>query len=420
MLQIKSVLSYRATIKYAFTLYMSFNILCAFYFMYTGFLGGDFANANITSNNLYMLLSLIMVTVTFVFFLWFLYPIGELIKTKNISYVSSQVLDWFLLAVTLFGLYGALKYGVGIIGFEQDISNASAPYRQGSAIIQPVMFGLIYFFYRASFKNPFVIVNLFFYIILIIVCGQTGQILLLFFLWVYLMKIRPRGISNWAVISFICLGLFCYPFIRLLKEITVHNALQGSEVFSAYLNVLVGEDFLEIYVRYFFITLERFQIVANLQYLIDQRESIYQQYQLVNGDIGLLFSNYWLIVFIAKIFGWVGGDFVSPQNFLAMKINGSDTWASHIGILGFFIYYGIAGVLVLLFCSVVVILVGIVSKALVVDKRISLLGWLMTLQLICHGWFFPYFYFLQTLIFFGLVLIVIKLILSSLIDKNYL
>ncbi|MGL5047693.1 MAG: oligosaccharide repeat unit polymerase [Shewanella sp.] len=405
----ESYLSYCSTTRYAFILYILFNVTCAIYFSSTGFLGGDFANQYISVKHDSNIIATMLVVFTLFFFLYFIYQFADKLKTKHIKYTHSFLLDLFTVIVLLFGLYVAWFYKIGVIGLEQEVSPAPAFYRQVAAIVQPIMFGLVYFYYRADFKNKWFLLNIFLYLPLILIGGQTGQILLLFFLWIYAGRLNNKKNAMKKAVFFTVIGLVIYPFIRLLKESIIASAITGDDFFVSYTNMIAKTDFYILYIKYFFITLERFQHVANIQYLLEQKNDIANTYQIAGGTLSDFFQNYWLIVFICKTFGiGVAQEFVSPQTYLALMINGKDTWASQVGIFGYFIFYGFFGFFVFL-CSVALTFIsGYLSNVIVNDKRITLLSWLMTLMIICHGWIFAYVYFIQTLIVFIFVLLVVN------------
>ncbi|MFQ2855448.1 oligosaccharide repeat unit polymerase [Aeromonas caviae] len=400
--------SYTSTTKYAFLLYFFSNIACAFYFIFDGYIGGDFSGYDIPVNYEWMALAFLITTLTFFFYLFLMHAFFKRIKIKKIPSYDGAMLDVLSTLIISFGLYSVIVHGVGRIGVEEDYSNVTAIYRRFTSILQPSLFGLIYFFYRSDFKRFLVVFNLLLYLVLIISSGQTGQLLLLFFLCIYIDKKSPKYGGLRAFIPFLifCFGLLFYPFIRLLKEAVIQSVLLQVDTFDLYESYIISDDFADIYIKYFFITLERFQIVANIQYLLENRDDIYNHYNVTNSGIHSFFLGHWLTVFFAKSLGIVfSSDMVSPQNFLALQINGSDSWASHIGVFGFFVFYGFNGFIIIIFSVLCVLLSSFLSNSISSDKRISLLTFLMILQLLCHGWVLPFFNYLQSLFVFAFILI---------------
>ncbi|MEC6882326.1 oligosaccharide repeat unit polymerase [Photobacterium piscicola] len=399
-------IEYTYTTRLAFYIYLCANLFCCFYFYYTGYLGGDLSGYNIKVNYYLLPISLFIVIFTFVFYQYVIYPIFNNVKFNGIKYVNSKSLDFLILIINIFGLYSSVFYGVGVLGIEQ---NNSIPVflNQFTVILQPINLVLIYFFYRASFSKKIVLLNLSIYAIYVVLSGQTVQLLVLFFLWVFIKK-KEGKISSSKILIFISIGLIVYPFIRMLKMAVILSHLRGESLSFIYFDMLENGGF-EQYFKFFFITLERFQIVANIQYILDNNNYLYNSYSVLNHGVGELLGNFWIFVFISKVFSVTSVSFISPQTFLASIINGSDLWASHIGIIGYFVFYGVGAFFVLILSVILVLSVSLLCSYLYTDKRVSLLGWLLTLQLLCHGWIFAYLYFLQTLIIFIFILKMINL-----------
>ncbi len=398
--------SYSFAKNYAFSLYLFFNISSACYFIFEGYLGGDFNNRGIVTDNIYMVLSLLSVFCIFSLYLYVIYPLFFNFNIKKIPCVKSFSLDAITLFVILFGLYSAVKYNIGVFGVDGVVEPGSIFFRRIYAIVQPIYFGVIYFYYKGGFKGLLTKINVFLYVCLIVSSGQTGQILLLFFLWVY-SSVNYHGKSVIPkVLLLTLLGLSVYPFVRMIKDSIIGSYLQGGNPYDA-LSGLLNVDLLNVYFYYFFVSLERFQIVANFQYLFQNADTLYLGYNLNNGSLFSFFSNHWFVVFLGGVFDFttVPESYLSPQSFLALSINGFDNWASHCGLLGFFIFYKTYSLFVILFTIFTIFIVSIMSRWLSHHNGIRFLSFLFILQLICHGWIFAFVYYMQTLLFFILFII---------------
>ncbi|MEX6183487.1 oligosaccharide repeat unit polymerase [Providencia hangzhouensis] len=149
--------------------------------------------------------------------------------------------------------------------------------------------------------------------------------------------------------------------------------------------------------------------------MLSNWSDIYTQYNLSSDHFIQVFSDYWISTYIIKItgFDYIINEYISPQSFLAFYINGKNTWASHIGPIGYFVFFGVGGGLILFFSIILTCISFYISKIITSNNNIILLTWLFTLQLICHGWIFAYVAYIQALIIFFASLIILKI-------KNYL
>lgn len=402
--------AYKAVTKFTFYLYLFFNLACLIYFSFSGYLGGDLRNQNIPSDFLLLSISFIIVFITFYFFLKLIPVLAFKIRINYFIHENSSALDIISLFIIFFGAYSAIVFKVGVFGLEDnDAIDAPPIIRMFSALIQPIYFGLLYLFYSASKKSIIYKLNFILYIIFILSAGQTAQLLLLFLLFLYNAYINKNFINFKKVITITAICIFIYPLFRLLKDIVIISQVKNTELLHN-IKDIIDDGLLDNYLTYLFVSLERFQIISNIQVLLSNHNDLYTSYNLTSNDISKFFSNYWLIPFIVKSFGFGYNllDYYSPQSYFAYSINGKSNWASHIGQIGYFIFYGYGGILILLFSTLLSFFSFLISKVITQAWNIRLLTWLLTLQLICHGWIFAYVAYLQSLVLFLLIIVFIK------------
>ncbi|MEX6117413.1 oligosaccharide repeat unit polymerase [Providencia hangzhouensis] len=406
--------AFKSISSFTLYLYLFFNFACFFYFSITGFLGGDFRNQNIPADILLLSVSLLIIILTFYFYLRLIPTFIIRLKIKSLRDTNIILIDLIALLIISFGIYSAIKFKIGVLGLEKEDSFAPSAFRMLSALTQPIYFGIIYLFYRCNFKSRLYIIILFLYILLIFSSGQTGQLLLIFLLYLYNSYINKGKIKLKKIFLLTSLCIFIYPFFRLIKDIAILSYTKDTNITDEIKSVF-SADIFEIYITYLFISLERFQIIANIQFLLSNWSDIYTQYNLSSDHFIQFFSDYWISTYIIKItgFDYIINEYISPQSFLAFYINGKNTWASHIGPIGYFVFFGVGGGLILFFSIILTCISFYISKIITSNNNIILLTWLFTLQLICHGWIFAYVAYIQALIIFFASLIILKI-------KNYL
>ncbi|MCU6424843.1 oligosaccharide repeat unit polymerase [Enterobacter sichuanensis] len=389
------------TRKYLFTLYVFLNISCALYFGVLGLLGGDFKYEYPADSEL-LLLSLLIVLFTFVLLQKVIFNIFENIPVKaTINLNDSYFLDCLVFAIVIIGLFSSIFFSVGVLGASKDVAeDAPKLIFYFNSFFQPSLFVLIYLFYRYDSTRFLYYANFILYIILILVSGQTGQILLLFCLFL-IRKKNPLNFFQLCILTLLGIGL--YPFVRIIKDAIVQSVNAGSNLIETILTAMSNID-LDIYFSYLFITLERFQSVSNIHYLIQNGERLSGLFDLT-GSTYSFFSLYWLVSAFLRMFGLDLSSITSAQDFTAISINGVSTWSSQIGVFGYIYFHGVYSAIIFLSMMLVLFFCIRMSKMLNKNNAITNLTWFMSLLLICHGWFIPFYNYAQALlIFLGLVL----------------
>ncbi|NBM57124.1 oligosaccharide repeat unit polymerase [Proteus sp. G2667] len=412
--------AFKKITSYFLYLYLFFNISCFFYFSLDGYLGGDFKNKNIETNTFLLFISLLIVIFTFLFYLKLIYKISEKITTPHLTFTRNNTLAFITSVILFFGIYAALFFKVGVLGLEE-IEKSPKVIRWIYVITQPLYFGLIYLYYISNFKSTYFKVNLILYLTLVLLCGQTIQLLLVFILYIYY-RYSYKNNSNHIILITI-MGILIYPIFRVIKDTIILSFITDSNFFHN-IEKIISLNLLDIYIHYLFITLERFQIISNIQFLISNQDNIYNGYENISNGLFGFFSNYWLQISILKLFMLIDQSYTytSPQSYLAYLINNKTNWASHIGQAGYFIFYGINGIYIWLYSILLSLFSFILSKIITNKNNITLLTWILILQFICHGWIFAFTYFLQTLILFSILLFILgKLKIDNKnIERNYI
>ncbi|MCF8582587.1 oligosaccharide repeat unit polymerase, partial [Enterobacter ludwigii] len=202
------------------------------------------------------------------------------------------------------------------------------------------------------------------------------------------LQLKNVRVSTKKLFALTALGLLIYPIIRFLKYAIVSSGRQNIALASTFQNNL-GDGATAMYFDFFFKSIERFQMVANIQFIMEQWDSLTYSYSsAVNGGYSFL-SSYWFIdAVLRRVFGenfFATG--VSPQDFMATAINGQDTWSSHISFLGYIPFFGFYSVLVYTLMLIFIFFGIVLSRKLMANHYFLTLTWLMCLFLVCHGWF---------------------------------
>ncbi|MBL0500227.1 oligosaccharide repeat unit polymerase [Aeromonas caviae] len=386
-------------------LYVFFNVACTIYFSSIGLLGGDFGG-EYKASSFWLVIALCIILLTFKLLPSVIFNIFNSIKVNRCESIKSNAIDFFFTLVFIFSIYIAVVYKMGVYGMGEDIFDSIPSHINiAYSILQVPYLGLIYFFYRVDdFRKIAYLLNLVFYISLCLICGQTFQ--LIFILILYLLWRREVGNPvnmKWGVF-FSVVGLLLYPFIRLLKLVLVtyqHDAGEALVVAGYILN-----DFSGYYVFSLFDSLERFQIVANLSFILERFDYLSSDYQrLVGyGNVNNFFSSNWVFKFVIKTFGFFTDLSDSPQKYLALFINGNDFWTSHISFFGYYVFYGFASLFIYSFVLLAVFTGVCICKKISNKNNVQLLNRIMILIMICHGWFMAYVGFIQAILLFYFLL----------------
>ncbi|MEO3986522.1 oligosaccharide repeat unit polymerase [Plesiomonas shigelloides] len=392
------------------SIYIIANILCAISFSATGYLGGDFSGRNITSNSMDLFFSIIIILLSFYIFQKLIYDFFLKIKVHAFAYTPNVTLDVISSLLISLSILGALFYNVGVVGVGPNESDSSIAVKLTSyifSIFQPTWFSLIYIYYRVSSNyNNWLYVNVFLYTALILLTGQSIQLLALLYVYFAMYCRKKKSLTLWRVILLSIIGFFIYPLIRFLKYAIIGSSVYNVEVSTMMENAVYNSSLYELYKDMLFVALERFQFVANTSYIMHFSDIISNGYtfSLLN-----YFSGFWVVDSLIKSIGGSFNIIESPQEYLATMISGVNNWASHIGLYGYFVFFG-GGALFIYFISVMIFSTSIlVSKIIFNSYFFLVLPWIMSFILIIHGWLIQYMAFLQAQLMFLLVIILVKI-----------
>ncbi|RUO37322.1 hypothetical protein CWE13_04995 [Aliidiomarina shirensis] len=378
-----------------------------------GVLGGDFGyeySASISS----IFVAILLVLFTFFFTLKVLYPLINSIKIPSIS-LDYQKLSYPALLVLAFGFYSAIFYQIGVAGLgDLANNNENQSARQLYALLQPAVLVLAYIFIYSNIRGPLYYLIVAFYVAYCLIAGQTGQLLTLFVLYIYCSSNREQLSFKLKVIFLTALGLAVYPFVRILKNAVIMQYVSGTSFFES-VKSLLGSNLLNTYHTYLIQSFERFQVVANLSYLMENFRSLYVSTELHVIDF---FNTNW-------IFNTIGSrtivtrDLVdSPQSMLAFHINNVEGWNSHIGLFGYAFAYGVSGFLIVIFSILLMVIAILLSNFIDPSGKLRLLTWISILKLICFGWINAFINYIQALLILAIIMFCMHILMSLLPSKQ--
>ncbi|KFK97882.1 MULTISPECIES: oligosaccharide repeat unit polymerase [unclassified Serratia (in: enterobacteria)] len=391
--------------KHLSFIYITANIVCAILFSINGYLGGDFSGTVISNpDNLFFSLLLV---IFFIFIYQFaVFSLINRVNIPSVSYEYRGVLDITALVLSFLGIYGAIVYDIGIVGVGADRNANSIMIKLISYVIsifQPVWFCLIYIYYRVCVGyNKLFIINILAYTVLILATGQTVQFIALIYVYMYIYFRRKHVFPLSRLISLSIVGVLLYPFFRFLKYSIIASSAYNVEVGIMMQNAISEKSLYDLYADMFFVGLERFQVVANTEYLLTNISSISSNY---TPSISSFLSGFWLFDSIYKMLGYSIATIPTPQVYLATMINGMDNWASHIGLYGYMVFFGSNAIFVYIISILMIITSVVISKFLIKSPFFILISWISSFILIVHGWVIQYMSFLQALIIFAFFIV---------------
>ncbi|MGL4338124.1 MAG: oligosaccharide repeat unit polymerase, partial [Turicibacter sp.] len=233
------------------SIYIIANILCAILFSATGYLGGDFSGRNITSNSMDLFFSIIIILLSFYIFQKLIYDFFLKLKVHAFAYTPNVTLDVISSLLISLSILGALFYNVGVVGVGPNESDSSIAVKLTSyifSIFQPTWFSLIYIYYRVSSNyNNWLYVNVFLYTALILLTGQSIQLLALLYVYFAMYCRKKKSLPLWRVILLSIIGFFIYPLIRFLKYAIIGSSVYNIEVSTMMENAVHNSSLYELY-----------------------------------------------------------------------------------------------------------------------------------------------------------------------------
>ncbi|AJQ99759.1 lipopolysaccharide biosynthesis polymerase, putative [Enterobacteriaceae bacterium bta3-1] len=389
---------------YLIWLYIFFNISCAIYFGAIGKLGGDF-KYEYPADVYLLVLSCFITIFTFILVQGVIFKVFERVRIRRrCSFNNTRKLDIFILVLVSLAVVISIFFKVGVLGVDKSITDdVPKIVLYFNTMFQPVFLVLIYLFYKCDSNRLIYFLIYILYVILVILNGQTAQLLILFCLFLMRKSLKGKKYNFLNIMLLTLGGLAFYPFVRMIKDAIVHSVNSKSGLADT-LSMMIDGLSPEKYFDYLFITLERFQMVSNTYFIIDNGERLSSLFSH-EGFSSSFYSLHWLVSAIARLLGMDTSNILSAQDFFAFYINGVSTWSSQIGVLGYFFFYNYYSIIIIV--SILIILFLSVRLSAVLNKGNELveLTWCMTLLLVCHGWFLPFINYFQSLIVFFLLVL---------------
>lgn len=370
-------------------IYIISNVASFFFFLINGYLGGDFASVRVESSSLYLLYSLFFTVLIFCFYTEVFFNGFEKIKIKSFKYSSTVLLDLVVSFFLLMSIYSVSYYSIGEFVSKVEVSSQPLYLRSFFALFQPLHLAMIYSFYRVRKLSVIYFFNIICIIFLAILSKQTGQLLLLFFLFLYSLYIYKEirlSLVRFCALFFI--GLSVYPFVRMIKEHVYSFSIDN-------------------YFKYLSISLERFQSIANTQYIFENRH-VFELCSASDGAMSVILSNNWLYSAIYKILVGSSNIFLDYQSCLAVAINNLDNWKAQVGLIGYFIIDPISGFFIMAFSVILIFLMVFLSKVISKSSEILLLSFMQFVILLLHGWITGVLLYIQSLLVFFLFLFFLR------------
>ncbi|HDC4311414.1 TPA: oligosaccharide repeat unit polymerase, partial [Enterobacter kobei] len=107
------------------SIYLFFNVVCGFYFIYDGNLGGDFQGGYPTEPAL-MIIAILLVLVIFYMIQSLIFPLFERVRVREISYCKNKILDYFVVLLLFLSIHAAINLNVGISGLKLEEPDGSS------------------------------------------------------------------------------------------------------------------------------------------------------------------------------------------------------------------------------------------------------------------------------------------------------
>lgn len=403
--------------SYLLWLYIFFNVSCAVYFGLIDKLGGDF-KYEYPSDASMLIFSCVIVVSSFVLVQGVIFKFYERMKIrKHCSFNNSYKLDFLMLVLVILAILSSIFFKVGVLGVNKDVTDdAPKIVFYFNTFFQPVLLVLIYLFYRCDSNRVIYFLIYLLYATLVVLNGQTAQLLLLFCLYLLRKSRQGKKYNFYSVLALTGVGVGLYPFVRMMKDTIVHSANSGGGIVDS-LGDLISRANFETYFDYLFITLERFQMISNTHFVIDNGEQLGTLFSKTGSSYSF-YSLHWLVSSFIRFFDIDSSNILSAQDFLAYQINGVSTWSSQIGIVGYFIFYHFYSIIIIFSMLIILFLSVRLSAILSQKNELVDLTWCMSLLLICHGWFIPFINYFQSVFIFMLLIFILNIGTSIHLNRN--
>lgn len=384
-------------------LYIFSNIYFTIYFSFSGKLGGDFAgNYPAVPETLCLALLLILIC-------WGAYVLifnsFEVVSTPKVVIVNSKFLHLLFLFLALVHLYGLTK---GYISPSSAVER-SVFYLVFNYILSMDTLLIIYLFYCIKFRSIIYYINLFLTIVIYLYSGRTGIFIYLLAL-INLASFYDKGkIKLWLNFILIGIAFIFFPFVRSLKHYmlltVISDEFRNVSFFDGFILFWSKSDFLVTYVKYFNETIERFQHVSNLSFVLDNLESI--NVYLSGYDFSLLYPA------TKRIVENLVGLSNTPYQFyklIGSYVSRGETfdWNVPVGVPALILLDNISFVFYFFISSLLIFIVIFLSKIIDRNGSVLELSFLSMVTLIFHGWINDFMSYAMSLFIFLVLLILVK------------
>lgn len=390
------------------------NIFLTFSYFFNGELGGDLGGYAINDSiTLWYSLLIVLCSYCFVIISYSYFSsinISSIYKAK-VS-VRSDLLDYIVTFLLLVSFFFSYQYGYGRVGFNSEA--VPSVVTLFNKLLVPILVAEIYLFYNFSSKKACYYINTFLFLALAVYKGYTGPILHIGFLWVfrwhYFGKLNIR-----MLVSLFVLAVLSAPLIRILKNAILRSMMspEYSSIFDALniLYVISGVDnFFDLYLAYFQRVFERFELISSTYYIIENTDAINNLY--IEQKFLPFYLYHWIPQTIEKYI-LLSPTFDLTQDYaqraVASLVDPNFSWQMHIGYSGWLIIKPYLAMIYVLYTSTLLFLAIHLSKILNDRKSgVEQLTWYLTISYVIHGWFNEYILFIQALVVYILLLLVIR------------
>ncbi|AYO15862.1 hypothetical protein D0812_16190 [Vibrio owensii] len=380
------------------TIYLLSNIIFFFIMSSDLLLRGDFKQqVQIDQISLNIGLSLILLSFLFIFSIFSLSENSNRHKKTFQDNKKCTILDYIFASLAVLYLIGFY------LGYISVFKTVSPPFWWNlSAFIIPYGYiFIIYIYYRLEHFNY---ISAFVSIVVILtslVQLQTGVFIFFIPLVVEMMR---KKYSYRKITTIILTGILIYPFFRHLKGVIGHFILYDGSSLSYFMDIYFTDFYDDGFLSYYFFllsrTLERFQHLANISYVISNLD--YLNSLVSNNDVFNLYFKPFSVIF-DKIIS-LPDNALYMNALVAKTIDSTKDWNVHLGFFGGLLL-SYEYLIILPVTLFIIFFVNIVSNRYLVSSVVDL-HWLVVLCFVFHGWFNAYFEFFQAWLVFSIILAV--------------
>ncbi|SIQ50870.1 hypothetical protein SAMN05421840_101468 [Shewanella morhuae] len=395
--------------------YIFFNAAYVFIYALDGHLGGDLSSLSWHSNLEILFFSFFLVLISIIFFNIGVFTFVNKVNIGKRGLIHqippSMTLHVLFFFIFIFYIFSISK-GLGVNGVaDENVKNVGSVFKYTFFLLQPHFLLLIYIFCFAGIRNFLYKIIVVGYFLSPLITGAMSTYILLL---PYFVLCHKSGVNNarfnYLVLFFVVLGFVLAPLLRIAKFVALSLVLTNfnssfesvnfvDKISSILISMVGDEGFLGLYFDFAIHTFERFQVVANIQYLIDNSimfESFYYDF----------FRTHSIINFTYQLFCNVNESALWIESVVANKINPDISWNVHVSFWGRMIVSGVDSLFIYIFIVFLVLTSVFLSKK--ISPNLNELTWCYVLLFVIHGWFLAFFLFVQTVFMFIFLLYLVR------------